>query len=356
MSAPDNLMQEPPKMPPRSGAGCAYVIRLCLNLFLTMSVFGISFSRPECVPSYLSWLILLGGASIPLLIKFKFKKQWHWLHLWTIGSVTGLFLSFCVVGITANSPQCQTETPSEQIEKIAPDSAQMSVEPLLRVEADINKIEDQSHRVMSRPLSSYSYDELQSLPMDKKMAYRVVIKTPIRNDQVKEIVDKMVVQLSQADPDIDEMTLWLYSDKTVVNGAYDVAMATWAPYGELGNVTEAIATNNDRSSYKTTIEISQDDLYAFMTQRNKQENKLGMSEATRRAIRSAYIKEVRKASQKVSEKFPPDISPYDIDGAENYRQELERAYRHKICQNNRITEDQLDKISIEAITENWPLE
>lgn len=121
---------------------------------------------------------------------------------------------------------------------------------------EIIKVENQSNKAMgSRLLSSFTTQEIANLPTNKKMVYRIVVPPTIKESQVRPTVEKIISDITTKDNDIDEIGLFLYSDRKLINGAYDVARATWAPGGKLGNVTPEIAINNDRSSYQINVQI-----------------------------------------------------------------------------------------------------
>ena len=123
----------------------------------------------------------------------------------------------------ASSP---TVAPKQELSPIASSGAKYG--PL---SYEIAVVEDQSHKALVKRLSDYTPQELASLPTDKKMLYRVVVSPRITQNQVKPLVEQIIRDITAGDRDVDEITLFLYSDREVVNGAYDVARATWAPWG-----------------------------------------------------------------------------------------------------------------------------
>ena len=225
--------------------------------------------------------------------------------------------------------------------------------------------EDQSHKAMTKPLSSYTYQELASLPIDKKMCYRVVVSSEIKENQVRPTVEKIIADITSNDNDIDEITLFFYSDKELVkDGWYDVARATWAPGGELGNVTPEIAHSNNRSNYKTTIQV-EDNLEQYLKQRAKPEDKFGLTEVKRHQIFKEIVSTEDKAQAEADRKYPVSgqsvwgLSKSElrsqIDKNINLMRDLEKRYKEQLSKKYSLTQEQLKQISIEGISERWPL-
>ncbi len=69
-----------------------------------------------------------------------------------------------------------------------------------------------------------------SYPGNKRMNYRIVVSPEIKKHQVGPTVKKIIADIIAKDKDIDDIGLWLYSDrKLAFRSAYDVAMALWTP-------------------------------------------------------------------------------------------------------------------------------
>lgn len=90
-------------------------------------------------------------------------------------------------------------------------------------------------------------------PINKRFTYRVLVKSKIKRNQIDLLLNKLLIDITTKDKDIDEITIWLYSDIKFVDGIYDIGTATWQPSD--GNVTTKIATTNNRDSYKLKITI-----------------------------------------------------------------------------------------------------
>jgi len=141
---------------------------------------------------------------------------------------------------------------------------------------------------------------------------------------------------------------------------YDVAMATWAPNGKLGNITPEIAQSNNRNNYKTTIQIKEN-LEEYLQKRGESEDKFGFSEEQRRGIFKEIAAAEDKARIEADKIYPVDISD------PNYKQEnimkntdknreLMDKYKAGVRNKYGITEDIETKIVVEAFAESWPME
>ncbi len=227
------------------------------------------------------------------------------------------------------------------------------------VRYEIVKTTNASHKALEKPLSSYTIEELKALPTDKRRFYDVVVPASIEQNQVKPTVEKIISDITGRDGDIDEIVVWLYSDRKLVeNKDWDVATATWAPQGELGRITPNIAETNDRSSYKISIQIKAN-LEGYLKQRVKSETKFGLTEKQRRGIFTQIVKAEDRAQAEADQRYPSNPSdPSYQDGNIEKNIDLERKlatkYRAQVFKKYGITKAIGHKISIEGIKENWP--
>lgn len=229
---------------------------------------------------------------------------------------------------------------------------------------EIVESEDQSHKALVRKLSDYTYQELANLPVDKKMLYRVVVSSRIKENQVRPIVEKIIADITTKDSDIDEITLFLYSDKELVDGMYDVATATWAPYGSLGNVTPEIARSNNRTSYKISIRMKEK-LEEYLQKRSKSEEKFGLTEVKRRRIYKEIVDAEDRAQAEADRQYPIsgrttwDLSRSElrsrIDKNIELMRHLEEEYKNDLMKKYSLTREQLKEITFEGFEENWPM-
>ncbi len=78
-----------------------------------------------------------------------------------------------------------------------------------------------------------------SYPGNKRTNYRIVVSPEIKEHQVAPTAKKIIADIIAKDNDIDDICLWLYSDrKLVYRSAYDVAIALWTPDKITINVKE----------------------------------------------------------------------------------------------------------------------
>lgn len=140
-------------------------------------------------------------------------------------------------------------------------SSQNKIQKQEKIEAktapyEIIASENWDTKALTKNLSEYGLSEIDQLPINKRMQYRVVVSTKIQEAQIKTIVEEIVANARKKDDDIDVIRLFIYSNKSLIEGAFDVARAVWAPHGEWDrSVTPEIARTNDRSGYAINIEI-----------------------------------------------------------------------------------------------------
>jgi len=192
------------------------------------------------------------------------------------------------------------------------------------------------------------------------MLYRIVVEPTIRKEQVAPTIERAIAAIAAKDPEIDELSLLVYSDKELVHGAYDVAMALGAPGGELGNVPPEIATSNDRTGYKTTIEIKEN-LEEYLRQRGKSEKTLGLTEETRRRIFKGIVAAEDRAHAEAEKRYPTNImaagyKPANPEKNIDLSRKLQAKYKAAMRAKYGISEEAQNKIAAEGLTENWPLE
>lgn len=254
-----------------------------------------------------------------------------------------------------------SSTPASKHAQPAGQTTATQAEP---VAYEIVESEDQSRKAITKRLSSYTYQELVKLPIDKRMEYRVVVSPTIKENQVRPTIEKIIADITSKDNDIDEISLFLYSDKELANGMYDVARATWAPGGRLGNITPEIARSNDRTDYKITIQIARN-LEQYLQQRAKSEQKFGFTEAKRRRIFKEIVAVEDKAQAEADRKYPISgrtvwgLSKSElrsqIDKNIDLMRHLEKQYKKELSKKYGLTQEQLKKISLEGVVERWPM-
>ncbi|MGD9779561.1 hypothetical protein [Methanomethylovorans sp.] len=120
---------------------------------------------------------------------------------------------------------------------------------------EIIKIEDISIKALEKPLSEYSSSELNNLPMNVRMQYRVLLPIGVSETELKSTLIQLVLDETSKNTDIDEISVFAYERKEDSSGAYTLGMLEWCPNGQWDGVTAEIASSNDRSSYAYNIEI-----------------------------------------------------------------------------------------------------
>ncbi len=206
----------------------------------------------------------------------------------------------------------------------------------------IVKVEDQSHKALwEKSLSEYSTAEIKNLPMDKKMLYRVVLSNEVKATQVKPTIDKITADIIKTDNDIDEITIFLYSDKNLADGPYDIGTGTWAPFGKLWHVNATIAKYNIRTDYEIKYSIKEW-LEKYLEQRTKSENKLGFSEEQRRNIFKEFIVAEDKGNAEAQRIFPT----YGSKISNLSKEELEKVLYQNIEKSNELIKKYKDAVRI----------
>jgi hypothetical protein len=270
-------------------------------------------------------------------------------------------LTLAFVGCNENKKEAKTEKETITNVTIEPGSY------------EIVKVEDQSRKALGqKSLSEYKTSEIEKLPTNKKMLYRVVLSKKIKENQVKPTIEEIVNQLTSDDADIDEIILWFYSSKEVLNNPYDIGTAIWAPNGKLGNIDAQIAKNNNRKNYKIEYKIKEN-LEEYLLQKSKSETKFGFTEDERKQIYKDIVSaedianEYERTEQdKVLDRILEKYGKLDDNSREKlkieYNKISERAkkimaeHKSKVYDKYEITEEQVKEISTEAFNENWPLE
>jgi hypothetical protein len=273
------------------------------------------------------------------------------------GSATLIF--FVLFGVTTETSP--TNNSQNVVQNQQNQVAETKTTQAAPVDYEIVESEDISIKALgNKSLSEYTAQEISNLPTNKRMAYRIVVSPEIKEEQVRPTIQKIISDITAKDDDIDEISLLLYSDKELASGAYDVAMATWAPSGKLGNVTPEIAQSNNRTTYETTIQIKEN-LEEYLQKRGESEDKFGFSEEERREIFKEIIFAERRATKEADKIYVVDISD------PNYKQEnimknidknreLMDKYKAEVRNKYGITEDTEWEIVTEAIEESWPME
>jgi hypothetical protein len=117
----------------------------------------------------------------------------------------------------------------------------------------------------------------------EEATFKVTIPSDIKQEQVEPTLRKIVADINEAEPKLDQFFVLMYSDKSVVDYAYDIGRAVWAYQGEYGRITPEIAKSNNRSGYSITIDI-EPNIEEYLVSRNREETINGLSTEQRKAI------------------------------------------------------------------------
>lgn len=270
------------------------------------------------------------------------RRRWVWL--------IGIALAIVVIAFfdSQNSPASS---------KSASTGESIATQPAAHATSyEIVQSEDVSHKAISAPLTSYTVAELQALPLDKKYSFKVVVPPTITQAQVKPTVEAIVKEVTSKNPDLDEASIFLYSDKQIVEGMYDVASAVWAPGGALGNVTARIASSNDRSSYRLKISVVPN-LEASLKASHTPTTQFGLSDAKRREIYKAIVSAEDRGQANADKQIPIQAGATldTINRNTDLARKLTAQYKQALQKKYGITEDVMNKIGVEGLTKNWPM-
>jgi PDZ domain-containing secreted protein len=91
-----------------------------------------------------------------------------------------------------------------------------------------NKVIEQSETVGG---STVDYEIVETkfigTQSNNRMMYKIVVNPTITREQVKPTAGKIIKAITSKDKDIDEITLFFYSDRSVIDEAYDIASVDW---------------------------------------------------------------------------------------------------------------------------------
>lgn len=115
--------------------------------------------------------------------------------------------------------------------------------------------EDLSIKALDKLLSDYSANEIAQLPMNIRMTYKILVPSDITKEELKATLIQVVKDKTAKNKDIDEIMVFAYDRKQDIDEAYTFGKVEWCPNGDWAGVTSAIASSNDRSSYKYVLDI-----------------------------------------------------------------------------------------------------
>jgi hypothetical protein len=185
--------------------------------------------------------------------------------------------------------------------------------------------------------------------INKRFIYRVLVSDKIRREQITPLFTKLIKDITSLDDDIDDITIGLYSNKDIIDGRYDVAIATWAPAD--GEITNDIALMNNRDSYKLDITIS-DNLEEYLGNKSIETVKFGLSEDERKQI-SIEIGKSENRARIDTDKIYPIVNTSNGQKYGDKLDELQEKYKNEIIKSHKINEDIYLSIMGEGIEKRW---
>lgn len=230
------------------------------------------------------------------------------------------------------------------------------------VDFEVISIEDIGSKAMGdRSLSDFTVSELARLPKNKALRVNAVVSNTIQREQVEPTVRTIITRVTSDRPDADEIALFLYSDRELVNGAFDVAAAEWSTDGQTGGITPEIARSNDRSRYDTSIRVKPN-LESFLAQRGREEERGGLSEDRRREIWTALIRAEDRAYQEAERRYPTNANCVSVSQAQAnldrnmaMSDSLVDVFTEQVLEEYGIAEEVEDSITVEGMEEQWPM-
>ena len=209
-----------------------------------------------------------------------------------------------------------------------------------------------------RKFSDYSISELEKLPINIRMNYSIVIPSDITIEDLKSKLAQVMMEKSNANPDIDEIHIGIWeSEESFKGGNPNLGYAEWSPYGKWSVMPPEIARNNNRDSYKIVYNIDEKALEVL--KKRKTETLFGLSEETRKEIFREIVKCEDWGDREAMQYYYPGCENCpkfivgDIDKYIEKSNELIDSCKEKLMKKYNITEEILLKISVEALEERW---
>ena len=161
------------------------------------------------------------------------------------------------------------------------------------------------------------------------------------------------------------MHFLLYPTEEKANsGVLPLASGTWAPGGDVGNLTWRIAKNNSRENYRIEIEANFfDDLESHLEQANKSEKKFGFTKKERKEIWQDLVGCEDKASVESAKYYDPMCSNCPehrevdnfVEKSGEKRNEIEGECKRKVRNSYSIDTEVQEEIELEGVTKNWAM-
>lgn len=186
-------------------------------------------------------------------------------------------------------------------------------------------------------------------PMNKRFAFKYLVSNKIAREQIEPLLTKLIEKIISEDYDIDDLTIWLYSDKDLISGSYDVAMATYSP--SKGDVTKEIALSNDKTSYVANFIIA-DNFEKLLKNESEKKVSWGLNYDLRKKIYQELANTETKAREKL-DKIYPYTTNFDTDNYAKKLDELSKKYEKEISKKYKIDDEAVKSIYEEGDRNEW---
>jgi len=244
-------------------------------------------------------------------------------------------------------------------------------ETIIKIEDVYSEKEMMDYKIVSREdlsmkalgnksLSDYTTNEIENLPLNKKISYNLVVGKNINSKKIKPFITNFINKKTNENKEIDELGVLIYSTEDRVNGAYDIARAIWSTDGEWGGITPNIARDNVRDNYEIFIDI-RDNLDEYLNKISKEETKFNLSEKKRKEIYKELILCEDRAMIEADKHYSSMCSECSEFIEEDFgkRNEMEnrllKEYKKEVRNKYNITKEQQEEISMEGLNKNWPM-
>ncbi|MBE0392638.1 MULTISPECIES: hypothetical protein [unclassified Flavobacterium] len=239
---------------------------------------------------------------------------------------------------------CLLSCGKEKTEVVAPPQVVVGNE-----EQEIIKVDLPEYSLLKKSDISIKTSMDANAPLNKRFTYKYLVSKAVRREQLPPLLTKLIEDIVRNDKDIDDITVWLYSDKKYIDGSYDVAMATFAPSN--GEVTKEIALSNDKTSYVANFQIADN----FEEHLNNELEKVaisGLSFDLRKKIYSELAETETRAREKL-DKIYPYTENFDTENFANKLDELTKKYEKVICIKYKIDNKMMEDIYAEGDKNEW---
>lgn len=185
--------------------------------------------------------------------------------------------------------------------------------------------------------------------VNKRFTFKYLVPNTIKEEQIAPLVKKLLEDIVKSDNDIDDVTVWLYSDEKLIDGSYNVGMGSFSPSN--GEVTKGIALSNDRSSYIAKYLIADNFGERF---KNESEKVVisGLSYDLRKKIYQELANTESRAREKL-DKIYPYTANFDTKNFANKLDELTKKYEKEISKKYKIDDNTVKSIYDEGDKNEW---